>query len=1081
MNTNSNKQNPSFLAGGGEMGELIRSKDWNKTPLGSPDTWPQSLRTTLSIILNSKFPMFLFWGEELICFYNDAYRPSLGNDGKHPSILGGRGEDHWQEIWHIIKPLIDQVLAGGEATWSEDQLIPIYRNGKIEDVYWTFSYSPVQDESGKPTGVFVTCTETTERKKGEEDRKLVEKALQESEQRFRNIVQQAPLGITILQGPDYEVEMANETLLQIVGKEAGAFVGKPLFASMPEVREIADPLLSGVLKTGIPFYATDFPATIHRFAKEELAYFNLVFHPLKDEDELISGIIVVATEATESVKAKISLTESEQRFRHLVMQSPIPMAIFRGPDYVIEMTNKVMLENIWRKKEADIKGKKILDVFPELLQQKYPNLLQKVYTTGTSHVEIESLTYIQGDDGLRKFYLDYECSALLEDDDTISGLMVTVNDVTEKVEARLKVEESEKRFRTIANSAPVLIWMSGTDKLCIFFNKAWVEFTGRGIEQGMGNDWATGIHPEDLNRCLEEYTTAFDKREEFLIEYRLKRQDGAYRWVSDKGVPRFTIDGLFEGYIGACMDIHERVVYQKKLKEDEERLNIVIEASELGTWEINLMTNEVQYSDRYLKILGYKDRIELTHAQLLKHLHPDDFAIREEAFKQAYATGILNYISRIIWTDGSIHWFEGKGKVFYNEENKPVKLLGTTRDITEEKNIQQRLQEREQKFRLLAQTLPHFVWTGDADGILNFFNQSVNIYSGLTKEQINNGGWLQIVHPDEREENIKAWQYALTTGSDFHFEHRFRRYDGTYRWQMSRAVPQKDADGNIKMWVGTSTDIQDQKMFTQELEKQVQERTLLLQESNQKLEESIMDLQKMNAELQSFAYISSHDLQEPLRKIQTFVGRILDKEYQNLSDTGKDYFQRMQSAAQRMQTLIEDLLAYSRTNTTDRIFKKIDLQDIIEDVKNEFNESILAKNAFVEIGQMCDLYIIPFQFRQLIHNLMGNSLKFSKPGIPPHIKIECVKVQGEKVDIKGISPEKEYSHLSFTDNGIGFEPQYKNRIFEVFQQLHGKSEYKGTGIGLAIVKKIVENHNGIITATGELGKGARFDIYIPVL
>jgi PAS domain-containing protein len=152
-----------FLAGGGEMGALIREKDWSNTPVGNPSTWPQSLRTTLSILLNSKFPMFLWWGKELTCFYNDAYRPSLGSNGKHPSILGEAAETAWVEIWPIIKPLIDQVLAGGEATWSEDQLIPIFRNGHIEDVYWTFSYSPVNDESNTIAGVLVTCNETTEK------------------------------------------------------------------------------------------------------------------------------------------------------------------------------------------------------------------------------------------------------------------------------------------------------------------------------------------------------------------------------------------------------------------------------------------------------------------------------------------------------------------------------------------------------------------------------------------------------------------------------------------------------------------------------------------------------------------------------------------------------------------------------------------------------------------------------------------------------------------------------------------------------------------------------------------------------
>ena len=158
-----NKHYQKLLSGGGEMGERIRKKDWDKTKVGNIENWPQSLYTTLSIILNSKFPMFLWWGPELICFYNDAYRPSLGMEGKHPSILGQRAEDAWPEIWDTIKPLIDQVVETDESIWREDQLIPIYRNGKIEDVYWTFSYSPVKDESGYTAGVLVTCNETTQK------------------------------------------------------------------------------------------------------------------------------------------------------------------------------------------------------------------------------------------------------------------------------------------------------------------------------------------------------------------------------------------------------------------------------------------------------------------------------------------------------------------------------------------------------------------------------------------------------------------------------------------------------------------------------------------------------------------------------------------------------------------------------------------------------------------------------------------------------------------------------------------------------------------------------------------------------
>jgi PAS domain S-box-containing protein len=174
-----------FLARGGEMGRLIHSFNWSETPMGTIENWPQSLRTTLSIILNSKFPMFLFWGPERIGFYNDAFRPSLGVNGKHPGALGQRGREIWPEIWSSIQPMIDQVMGGGEAIWREDQLLPIYRNGGIEEVYWTFSYSPVNVESGAVGGVFVTCTETTEKiltlKKAEESKDQLQFAIDAAE------------------------------------------------------------------------------------------------------------------------------------------------------------------------------------------------------------------------------------------------------------------------------------------------------------------------------------------------------------------------------------------------------------------------------------------------------------------------------------------------------------------------------------------------------------------------------------------------------------------------------------------------------------------------------------------------------------------------------------------------------------------------------------------------------------------------------------------------------------------------------------------------------------------------------------
>lgn len=264
-----------------------------------------------------------------------------------------------------------------------------------------------------------------------------------------------------------------------------------------------------------------------------------------------------------------------------------------------------------------------------------------------------------------------------------------------------------------------------------------------------------------------------------------------------------------------------------------------------------------------------------------------------------------------------------------------------------------------------------------------------------------------------------------------------------------------------------------------ELNKDLKNKNKELAIQNEEKEKRAAELTIANKDLETFNYISGHDLQEPLRKIQNFAAIILEEEEKNLSDKGKGYFKRMQETANRMQTLIEDLLTYSRTKTIEHNFEKTDLNIILNEVKNNLEEIIVKKKAIIEPVNLSEVNIIPLQFRQLMHNLIGNSLKFSKPDLSPYITIACKIEKGNKLAIEKLSPESNYCHIIFTDNGIGFNPQYQVRIFEVFQRLHSYEEYKGTGIGLAICKRIVENHNGIITATGELNKGARFDIYIP--
>ncbi|GAA0880821.1 hypothetical protein GCM10009119_37910 [Algoriphagus jejuensis] len=895
----------------------------------------QRIRT---LVDSAPFPIGVYEGEEL--------RIVLANQ----SIMDiwGKGNDVVGKLYTEILPelanqkIFDQVLEvlhTGMPFHAKNQRVDLQIDGVLRSFYFNYSFTPLFDVAGKPYAVMNTAAEVTELHEAKQK-------VEESEKRFRDSVKQAPLGIAIFRGKDFIAEMANENYLLLADKQEHEFVGQPLFEVLPEVKGLVEPLFNEVIRNGNPFYSPELLATLKRHGRLEQAYFNLVYHPLKEESGEIHSIMVVATEVTHTVIAKHLLEESEKHFRHMVMQSPIPMTILRGKDFIIESANQVMFENIWRKQETDVLGKSILDVFPELKEQKYPDLLHQVFSTGHSHTEKESVAYVQGDDGVKRFFLDFEYAALQDPDGNSSGIMITVNDVTDKVEARKKVEEAEERSRLAA------------------------------------------------------------------------------------------------------------------------------EATDLATWELDLQTREIIHSPRLAEIFGYDSFTPLTQAEIRKQIVSEDRQnIVEKAFEKALNEGTYFVEARIIRNDGSLRWIRVQGKAIYNDLNKPVKMVGTLRDVTEEKQYQQVLLEREQKFRLLANSMPQHVWTADPEGNMTYFNQSVYDYSGLRPAQLDHG-WIQMIHPDEREENIKRWMNAIRTGEDYWFEHRFLKSNGEYRWHLSRAVPQRDSNGKIKMWVGTSNDIQNQKMFTKELENQVQERTNELNQRN-------LDLEKINKELEAFVYISSHDLQEPLRKIQTFASRILETEYSNLSEKGMSQFSRMQESAFRMQNLIQDLLAYSRTTTQEQKFEVVDLAKVVDEIREILREELEQKNVNLILNSCCSLKIIPFQFNQLLLNLIGNSIKFSRLDHPLQIDIDCTVGFGWEFGLDKLAQDREYRYIRVADNGIGFEQQYSDKIFQVFQRLHRKEEYEGTGIGLAIVKKIIDNHNGIIFASGEINKGAIFHIYIP--
>lgn len=320
--------------------------------------------------------------------------------------------------------------------------------------------------------------------------------------------------------------------------------------------------------------------------------------------------------------------------------------------------------------------------------------------------------------------------------------------------------------------------------------------------------------------------------------------------------------------------------------------------------------------------------------------------------------------------------------------------------------------------------------------------------------------FLKYLHPDDLITFNEAMDKLVKNVSLPPFTYRIIRKDKKVRYfrTTGRIVTNKLGD---KILIGTNSDVTDEVLASLSLEQQY------------------LDLEASNKELLAFNYVASHDLQEPLRKIQTFVSRLSDKEYENLSDNGKEFMARINSSVDRMRILIEDLLQYSRTTKTEKVFEDTDLNDLLENSKVELAQSIEEKNAKIQNQSLPELKIIPFQIQQLFTNLISNSLKYSKADVIPEIKISCKKViAADEPQIPKNSKDKFYK-ITFKDNGIGFEQEYAEKIFVLFNRLHNKSEYAGTGIGLAICKKIVENHKGFIFATAKLNVGATFMIYLP--
>ncbi len=674
--------------------------------------------------------------------------------------------------------------------------------------------------------------------------------------------------------------------------------------------------------------------------------------------------------------------------------------------------------------------------------------------------------------GLRRFLAGYTNDFELYDHivNEIDLFILAVEDRSYNTLFNLKQQKINEQLYFIDkvnNTLPGVIYIYDlTEKKEVYSNHKAQNMLGYNTEematQG-GAMFMNMLHPDHAQKRLEQLW-GFEKAHDGdikNIEYRVKHKNGRYHWIrSYESVFKRTPDGQPSQIIGLLLEVTKEKESLQTLQLREMQLREAYEIAGLGSFEWDLQGGESMFSDQMMKVLDQDGPTD--YLTFLQYVHPADQTKLTGAINEAIIGGghyeceyRYNRTSeKIIWTRGVV--------TFRND--KPLKMRGTVMDITERQKIMQKLEETIDLHKQ-AQALTHIGnWTWDIPhNKIEWSDEMYRIY-GLEpqSEEIDFERFMGLVHPDDRERRLNEIQKALATHIAEDYVLQIRWDDGTVRILQGKGEVILDEFSKPVKLTGTCQDVTEQYQI------------------NHALEQTNKELKRRNEELTAFNYIASHDLQEPLRKIKLFSNRIFEKEYELLPPTSREFLPRIINSANQMQKLFNDLLAFSRATLTDHIFENVSVAQIVEEIRTSLKETIEEKQASIFYHTLPVLRVIPYQFRQLLENIIVNAIKYGKPEVPTEIKIEADIIQGKAYIKEGATAGINYHRISVIDNGIGFDQQYADKIFELFQRLHSKNEYSGTGIGLAICKKIIQNHQGFITATSKPGKGANFSIFIPV-
>lgn len=771
----------------------------------------------------------------------------------------------------------------------------------------------------------------------------------------------------------------------------------------------------------------------------------------------------------------------------LIEQAPVATCLFSGPELKISIANKVML-GYWGKGHSVI-GKPLAEALPELKGQPFLDILARIYESGEVHEEGEAEAQLVVDGVLSTYYFDYTYKPVFDADGNVFGIMNMAVDVTDRVISKKNQQRTASRFRSVTEQNPAAIaFLTGKEMRVEIANEVILKIWGRdnSIIGKPLKDVLPEIEGQGFLELLENvYTTGETFRgTELLVKLERKGElvdiyvDFTYSSLRDS-------EGNIEGVLVLANDVTERIANIRDLAASEEKFKTVIYSAQAAVAVFSgpdLVTDIA--NDEFLRFVG-RERDEMVGKPLLESMPEISGQESENLLKEVYTKGVkIHHFGRQvnILRNGVLtpNYYNVSYSPLYDGNGVIYGVLDMAIDVTDTIKAQEALQETEASLRSAIELADLGTWTLDPVNESFTYSKRIQEWMGLDGHPEYLDASLDNLHKADRERIRKAVFKSVDPNSNGIFNEEFRvvnKLNGTERILHAVGKTFFDENGLPYRVTGTAQDITAAKKLQLALENQVKDRTDALQKANQELEDINVKLVNTNKELEQYAYVASHDLQEPLRKISMFSNLLKERDRDNQHVATID---KIVVASQRMSLLIKDLLEFSRLINRDIRFTCTDLNDVIASVQHDFELLIEEKNAEIIVQPLPVIEAIPLQMNQLFYNLIGNALKFIERGVKPVVSISVTEIQGSEVSlyIKNPLAVKHYK-IAVTDNGIGIDEQYTKQIFEVFKRLHSRSEYSGSGIGLALCRRIADNHNGTIYIESSLGQGTTFFILLP--